>query len=52
MRVVLTWDEWNTRAWNVRIDELESGITLEDMSGGSNSLEMLWIGQRLVWARG
>ena len=52
MVVLLTWADWDTCAWVVRIDEVESGLTLEDISGGSNALELLWIGQRLVWARG
>ena len=52
MRLLLTRAEWNTRALVVRIYEVESGPTLVDISGGSNALELLWIGQRLVWARG
>ena len=52
MRLLLTWADWNTSAWVVGIDEVESGLTLVDISGGSDALELLWIGQRLVWARG
>ena len=33
MRLLLTRAEWNTRALVVRIYEVESGLTLVDISG-------------------